>query len=382
MPLDVSNLAEDRVPTGPGSTRKGSIRGMSELILERKHDLQKYFTVVSHFTDAPKPYQVTYNWPQEDATTGDVAVDDIVFTTTEKCRLVAISYTVAVVGSDGSAVTAQLKHGIGTDNFTAGNVLHTGTMNLKTTAHTVVNMTISTTLADLLFEAGERVTIDVTGTTAAARGNVTLTFVPWPPFPGFEVVGTNADAAGIEQLAIDGFRVETAGSSGDQQILQGVAWPESAFGGGIWSSARGLVFYCNVMAGPDAADVQNSILWAGLKLTNTSVIATDADQAFFRIANGTTASTWKCVTSVGGVDETFDTGITIVAATAYELCVAIDFDTREPNYYINGRHVHTGDPLTSLATLLWVIGVQTSASAAKELDIRNLLISQRYSADP
>ena len=86
---------------------------------------------------------------------------------------------------------------------------------------------------------------------------------------------------------------------------------------------------------------------------------------------------WKTVTFIIAA-----TGITIVAATAYELCVAIDFDTREPHYYINGRHVHTGGPLTSLATLLWVIGVQTTASAAKELDIRNLLLSQRYSADP
>ena len=366
--------------SGPKDLSRASAKirdNVDGLLLERMLN-PKYFTYFERFTQAPTPYSVTYGWPAEDAGTGDIAVDDIVYTVTEDSRLVGISYTTMVAGTDGSAVTAQLKHGLSTDDPTAGELLHTGTLNLKTTAATVVNMTLSTTLADLVFRTGERVTFDVTGTTTAARGNVTLTFVPHAFVPGLVIEGTNPTASGLVDLPGGGLRLETAGADGDGQFLEGLAFPRGKIGGTIFNTDLEPVFMCNILTGPDAADVTSCIIHAGLKLTDTPTTATDADQVFFRFEDDIISGDWQAINSIGGTDVTTDTNITVAAANLYRLVIHVGSD-RVARFYINDLLVDTSLALTASTDLLWVIGVEADGAAeAKELDIRNFMVSQLY----
>jgi hypothetical protein len=62
--------------------------------------------------------------------------------------------------------------------ITAGTALHSSTANLKGTADTVQNLTMSTTASDLAIPAGTAIGIDFTGVLTAATGVVTILLVP------------------------------------------------------------------------------------------------------------------------------------------------------------------------------------------------------------
>ena len=62
--------------------------------------------------------------------------------------------------------------------ITAGQLLHTGTYNLKGTANTVQSLTLSSTDADLLLAAGDSIAIDFTGTLTDATGVVSVGLLP------------------------------------------------------------------------------------------------------------------------------------------------------------------------------------------------------------
>jgi hypothetical protein len=197
------------------------------------------------------------------------------------------------------------------------------------------------------------------------------------------VTGTNQDDAGIEYLEGGGIRIETVGADADSGII--LAKPtidtnnlQSALAACNWDSRNQMLFYANILTGPEAADITNCRIWAGWKLTNTSVTATDADQAFFRFENGVNDGQWEAVTSVGGTDDEHDTNITVAAASLYRLLIIVDAD-RIPYYYINGTLVETGSALTALNTFEFYIGVMADGAAeAKELDVRNFMVSQLY----
>lgn len=194
-----------------------------------------------------------------------------------------------------------------------------------------------------------------------------------------EITGTNADDAGVEWLPRGGIRLETAGADGDEHIIQAHRdTDQTALLNIDWNSANELLFVANLVTGPDAADVTSAIIWAGWKLTSTEVTATDNDQAFFRFENDVNGGRWQAITSVAGTDDAHDTGIAVRSATTYRLVVAVDRD-RVPRYYINDALVETGSALTALNTFDFYIGVAADgAAAAKELDIRSFLVSQRY----
>jgi hypothetical protein len=199
----------------------------------------------------------------------------------------------------------------------------------------------------------------------------------------FAVEGTNQDDAGIEFLEGGGIRIETVGADADQGIL--VTKPtidtnnlQSSLTACNWDTANELLFYANILTGPDAADITNVILWAGWKLTNTPTTATDADQAFFRFAPAVNSGRWQAITSVSNSDDAHDSGVTVANATQYELLIILD-SNRVPYFYINGTLVETGSAMTALATMEAFVGVQSDGAAeAKEIDIRNVMLSQLY----
>lgn len=85
---------------------------------------------------------------------------------------------VDVAGSDGGAVTFQIRKVASGTALTSGTVLHSGTFNAKGTAATNQTLTLSTTASDLVIPAGTRLALDVTGTTTAATGCITVTLAP------------------------------------------------------------------------------------------------------------------------------------------------------------------------------------------------------------
>lgn len=98
-----------------------------------------------------------------------------------RSKLIGVKEVHGTAGSDGSAVTLGIERLQGTE--TSGNgdaVTSASAINLKGTADTVQSATIVTTNDIDIFEAGDRVGINVTGTTTAvANMNVTCWFMPF-----------------------------------------------------------------------------------------------------------------------------------------------------------------------------------------------------------
>lgn len=194
----------------------------------------------------------------------------------------------------------------------------------------------------------------------------------------FEVKGTNATSALATHpsTSIAGVTLTTAGASADQMLLaphedSGVSPIEAA--SFLPSAAPG--FYAQIKTGSSIAD---ATIFAGLKLTETPVVATDDDQAFFRYQSGVNSGKWQIVISIGGADTTVDTDLEVAADTYYELFITID-DDRKPTFgYRSGgggyqSAVHVGpDALTASAALKPVAGIQAGAAAAKAVTITDL----------
>jgi hypothetical protein len=94
-----------------------------------------------------------------------------------KCEVVSIREVHAVAGNDGSDVTGTIRRCQGTEAATAGDDLLGATkINLKGTALTEQKFDaadsgeLTSTTANLTLEAGDRLSLDVTGTTTTLAG--------------------------------------------------------------------------------------------------------------------------------------------------------------------------------------------------------------------
>lgn len=129
-----------------------------------------------------------------------------------------------------------------------------------------------------------------------------------------------------------------------------------------------------------------AIIW-GLKLTDTAVYKTDADQILFvydtdgiDIDPGTGYSdvsanptTWWVIISIGGTDYSFNTGVTVAASTNYNFAIEIGTD-KKAMVFLNGNLIDTSalPVLTSTASLLPTFRVlERVISATKSATIRN-----------
>lgn len=185
----------------------------------------------------------------------------------------------------------------------------------------------------------------------------------------FEIVGTNAADAGSTFSDGGGTLQTTAGASGDQQIITPhLDTKQSSWAATKWNTNDRPIFEANIKTAASIADI---VIWAGLKLTNTSVTATDNDQAMFRFAPATNSGKFEAISSATGVDTAKDTGVTVAASTGYHLMIKVDA-ARIPRFYINGVLVSTGAALTANVDLIPYVGVQASAVAAKALTTRAL----------
>ncbi len=93
-------------------------------------------------------------------------------------RVKAIRARTTIIGSDGGAVTGVVKKAASGTAVSGGTALHSGTFDLKGAANTNQAITLSATPADLDIDAGDAIGLDVTGTTTAATGTITLFLEP------------------------------------------------------------------------------------------------------------------------------------------------------------------------------------------------------------
>ena len=102
---------------------------------------------------------------------GSSVADVQFFTAPVKCEVVRISEVHTVAGDDGSAVTGTIRRCQGTEAATAGDdLLDTTKINFKGTALTEQTPALTATTANLTLEAGNRLSLDVTGTTTTLAG--------------------------------------------------------------------------------------------------------------------------------------------------------------------------------------------------------------------
>jgi hypothetical protein len=88
-----------------------------------------------------------------------------------KCQVVAVREVHAVAGDDAGAVTGTVRRCQGTEAATAGDdLLGTTKINLKGTALTEQTPALTSTTANLTLDAGNRLSLDVTGTTTTLAG--------------------------------------------------------------------------------------------------------------------------------------------------------------------------------------------------------------------
>lgn len=163
----------------------------------------------------------------------------------------------------------------------------------------------------------------------------------------FEVLGTNATTALVTFSTTEGgILLTTAGADNDSIIiLPHLNTNQSAWQVVEWGTENQVVWEATLRTG---AAVSTVTLWAGLKLTNTDVIATDNDQCFFRFDTDASDVNWQCVTSRSGTDVTVDSGVAVAASTVYRLRIIID-SARRPHFFING--IEVGNSTTGSAAL-------------------------------
>lgn len=188
----------------------------------------------------------------------------------------------------------------------------------------------------------------------------------------FEVLGVNHSTTDVTFSAGGGIKCETDGASADAIIITPhLDTTQTGWAATKWNSNDEVGWGVVLDTGSSIADVT---VYAGLKLTNTGVVVTDADQMYFRYAD---SGNWKFVSSVGDSDRSFDTGLAVAASTQYKLEIRISAD-RVATGMVNGAGSFTSPALTANIDFIPYIGVVANAASAKNITIRRTWISKKY----
>lgn len=189
----------------------------------------------------------------------------------------------------------------------------------------------------------------------------------------FQLLGTNAANAGSTFNVGGGVTLTTTTTSGDQVIvLPHLSAKQTAWTGTNWNTNSRLVYETNIKT--DAA-ITTMIAWAGLKLTNTNVAATDTDQVYVRYEAGVNSGALQILSSNNGVLTTFNTKITVAVSTSYHIKVIVDVN-RVAHVYINGAFQTKTPALKANVNLIPYIAVQTSTTAARVLSVYGQKLSR------
>jgi hypothetical protein len=214
----------------------------------------------------------------------------------------------------------------------------------------------------------------------------------------WEALGTNMTTALCTFATTSGgVLATTAGADQDQAILTPhLDTAATAWAGTLWGTENQVHFETSIML----PAIDNQKVWAGLKLTNDQLVATDANQVFFKFQTDATNSEaftdftkLHFVHSIGGTDYISQLPITVAANTPYHLKITIDSD-RKASIFVNGEQYNvtttsgsTGGtavtkgttPSTALTDdidLIPYVGIEAGAAAAEAVNVHYVCCSR------
>jgi len=177
----------------------------------------------------------------------------------------------------------------------------------------------------------------------------------------FELLGGNMTSALSTFNAEGGITLTTAGGGTDGAILlPHLDANQTPWNKVTWGTDREVMWECLIETNSTLADTR---IWAGLKLTNTSTVATDNDQVFVRFEDDVNSGKFQVIDSIGGTDVTTDSGLTAAVSTKYHIRIEID-SQRIARVYINGQLYRTTAALTDAIDLIPYIGIEEDTSGA------------------
>jgi hypothetical protein len=234
---------------------------------------------------------------------------------------------------------------------------------------------------------------------ATNAANTTIRLAEKVANKDFQVLGTNMTTALCTfDTTRAGIIITTAGTDQDQAIIAPhLDTNQTSWQTVPWGTENSTIWECSVTTAASIADIK---LWQGLKLTNDQLVATDANQTFFKFQTDATNSEsfddftkLHFIHSIANTDYISQLPITVAADTTYHLKIDIN-SSRQAAIYVNGIQynvtttsgstggtaVTTGTARTAALTndidLIPYIGVETGAGSAKALKVHWQAISR------
>ena len=189
----------------------------------------------------------------------------------------------------------------------------------------------------------------------------------------WEALGTNMTTALCTFASTSGgVLATTAGADQDQAILTPhLDTAATAWAGTKWGTENETHFETSVML----PALDNQKVWAGLKLTNDQLVATDANQVFFKYQTDATNSEaftdfakWHFVHSIGGTDYISQLPITVAINTPYHLKITIDSD-RKASIFVNGVQYNVTTTSGSTGGTAVTTGTTPSTALTDDIDL-------------
>jgi hypothetical protein len=199
-----------------------------------------------------------------------------------------------------------------------------------------------------------------------------------------------------------GILATTAGADQDQAIIAPhLDTNQSAWTGVKWGTENSVEWETSIML----PALDNQKVWAGLKLTNDQLVATDANQVYFKYQTDATNSEsftdftkWHFIHSVAGTDFISQLPITVAANTPYHLKIKIDAD-RKATIFVNGiqynvtttsgstggtavtavqpgTQVQKTGALTNDVDFIPYVGIEAGAAAAEAVNVHYIACSR------
>ena len=214
----------------------------------------------------------------------------------------------------------------------------------------------------------------------------------------WEALGTNMTTA-LCTFATTGAGVLVTTATADQD--QGILLPHldtaaTAWTGTLWGTENQVHFETSIQI----PALDNQKVWTGLKLTNDQLVATDANQMFFKYQTDATNSEafsdyakWHFVYSIADTDYISQLPITVAINTPYHFKIEVDSD-RKAAIFVNGVQynvtttagstggtaVTTGTTKTKALTdnidLIPYVGIEAGDGAAEAVNVHYVACSR------
>ena len=189
----------------------------------------------------------------------------------------------------------------------------------------------------------------------------------------WEALGTNMTTALCTfNTTSAGIVATTAGADQDQAILTPhLDTAATAWAGCLWGTENQVHWETSIAL----PAIDNQKVWAGLKLTNDQLVATDANQAFFKFQTDATNSEaftdytlLHFVHSIGGTDYISALPITVAADTIYHLKITFD-SSRQMSIFVNGVQYNITSTSGSTGGTSVTTGTTKSAAMTDDIDL-------------